>query len=126
MVVGIVSLPVALLFPVFVQSRAKARQAVCVSNLRQIGLAITLYSQDDDDLLPYGVDPDDKYIDAWKTAEGGKFRPMVTDLLLLPQLLQPYTTSKELWDCPSDAGFTDGDAYLYGLRLLSTLYETYV
>ena len=95
-VLGIVSLLAALLFPVFVQARAKARQSVCASNLHQIGLAVSLYSQDNDDLLPYGGDPDDKYTDAWKTAEGGKFWPTATQLPLLPELLIFYISNKDV------------------------------
>jgi hypothetical protein len=42
----------AILFPVFAQARAKAREASSVSNLRQLGLAAMLYAQDYDEHLP--------------------------------------------------------------------------
>jgi prepilin-type N-terminal cleavage/methylation domain-containing protein len=38
-VIAIIAVLAAILFPVFAQARAKARQAVCFSNLRQLGLA---------------------------------------------------------------------------------------
>lgn len=47
-VIAIIALLAAILFPVFAQARAKARQATCASNLRQIGLAIQMYQQDYD------------------------------------------------------------------------------
>ena len=42
----------AILFPVFAQSREKARQVSCLSNLKQQSLAVIMYSQDYDETLP--------------------------------------------------------------------------
>jgi prepilin-type N-terminal cleavage/methylation domain-containing protein len=44
--VSIISVLAAILFPVFGRAREKARQAMCASNLGQIGLALRLYAQD--------------------------------------------------------------------------------
>src|SRR5437764_1841545 len=51
-VIAIIAILAAILFPVFAQAREKARQAVCLSNMKQIGLATTLYAQDWDEVLP--------------------------------------------------------------------------
>jgi len=51
-VIAIISILAAILFPVFAQARAKARQASCLSNQRQIGLAMMQYAQDYDETLP--------------------------------------------------------------------------
>jgi len=40
-VVAIIALLAAILFPVFAKAREKARQSVCQSNLRQIGIALS-------------------------------------------------------------------------------------
>ena len=53
-VLAIISLLAAILFPVFAQARAKARQAACLSNLHQIGLALSLYQDDNDERLMPG------------------------------------------------------------------------
>ncbi len=53
-VIAIISLLGAILFPVFAQARAKARQAACLSNLHQIGLALALYQDDNDERLMPG------------------------------------------------------------------------
>lgn len=45
-VIAIIAILAAILFPVFAKAREKARQAVCVSNMKQIGMAIMMYSQD--------------------------------------------------------------------------------
>jgi prepilin-type N-terminal cleavage/methylation domain-containing protein len=48
-VIGIIGLLMALLFPVLSKSRERARQAKCIANLKQIGLALITYKQDCDD-----------------------------------------------------------------------------
>ena len=50
----IVLLGSAILFPVFSQARLKARQAMCLSNVKQLSTAMLLYAQDYDDQLPRG------------------------------------------------------------------------
>jgi prepilin-type N-terminal cleavage/methylation domain-containing protein/prepilin-type processing-associated H-X9-DG protein len=51
-VIAIIATLAAILFPVFAQARAKARQATCQSNLKQIGIALLMYAQDYDESLP--------------------------------------------------------------------------
>src|SRR5207253_430391 len=51
-VIAIIAILAAILFPVFAKAREKARQASCMSNLKQIGLALVLYSQDYDETHP--------------------------------------------------------------------------
>jgi prepilin-type N-terminal cleavage/methylation domain-containing protein/prepilin-type processing-associated H-X9-DG protein len=53
-VIAIIAILAAILFPVFAQAREKARQASCVSNLKQIGNALMMYVQDYDEQLPNG------------------------------------------------------------------------
>jgi len=53
-VIAIIAIIAAILFPVFAQAREKARQTACLSNTRQIGLAIAQYTQDYDETLPPG------------------------------------------------------------------------
>lgn len=51
-VIAIIALVAALLFPVFAQARGKTRQTTCVSNMRQLGTAIALYTSDYDEQFP--------------------------------------------------------------------------
>src|SRR2546423_3129552 len=51
-VIAIIAILAAILFPVFAQARAKARQAACLSNCKQIGLGIAMYTQDYDETMP--------------------------------------------------------------------------
>jgi len=57
-VIAIIAILAAILFPVFAQAREKARQITCVSNEKQIGLAMLQYVQDNDEYFcpaNYGV-----------------------------------------------------------------------
>ncbi len=47
-VIAVITILAAILYPVFAQAREKARQTSCVSNLRQIGLAVAMYVQDNE------------------------------------------------------------------------------
>ena len=51
-VIAIIAILAAILFPVFAQAREKARQTTCGSNLKQIGLAVTMYAGDNDEQFP--------------------------------------------------------------------------
>ena len=47
-VIAIIAILAAILFPVFAQARAKARQTVCMNNMKQIGTSMLMYNQDYD------------------------------------------------------------------------------
>lgn len=51
-VIAIIAILASILFPVFAQAREKARQAMCASNLKQIGTAFHMYAQDYDETFP--------------------------------------------------------------------------
>jgi prepilin-type N-terminal cleavage/methylation domain-containing protein/prepilin-type processing-associated H-X9-DG protein len=51
-VIAIIAILAAILFPVFAQAREKARQATCMSNLKQLSHAFLFYVQDYDEIFP--------------------------------------------------------------------------
>ena len=53
-VIAIIAILAAILFPVFAQAREKARQTACISNMKQAGTAVMMYSQDYDEQYPLG------------------------------------------------------------------------
>src|SRR5207245_5982502 len=53
-VIAIIAILAAILFPVFAQAREAARASTCTSNLKQFGLAINQYVQDNDGSYPAG------------------------------------------------------------------------
>ncbi len=106
-VIAVIALLAAVLFPVFLSVRAKGRQTACLSNLEQLGLAFSLYAHDNEDQFPYGGDANDIYSspNIWLTASHGEFAAAAATLKPLPVVLNPYIKNKDLWRCPSDMGF---------------------
>jgi prepilin-type N-terminal cleavage/methylation domain-containing protein len=53
-VIAIIAILAALLLPTLASAREKGRRTLCVSNLRQVGIAIRTYAGDSDGSIPYG------------------------------------------------------------------------
>src|ERR1700738_147445 len=51
-VIAIIAILAAILFPVFAQARERARMTSCLSNMRQMGLALDMYAQSYDEMMP--------------------------------------------------------------------------
>jgi prepilin-type N-terminal cleavage/methylation domain-containing protein/prepilin-type processing-associated H-X9-DG protein len=97
-VVAIIAILAAILFPVFAQAREKARQTSCLSNMKQMGLALDMYVQNYDETLPLYQDgvwdfgtPDS----ATRKRSDGPWR---TNYLWC---LQPYLKNQQIQACPS-------------------------
>ncbi len=58
-VIAIVAILAALLFPVFLQARERARQTTCTSNVKQLGMAFSLYMESWDDTYPWAINNSD-------------------------------------------------------------------
>jgi prepilin-type N-terminal cleavage/methylation domain-containing protein/prepilin-type processing-associated H-X9-DG protein len=107
-VIAIIAILAAILFPVFAQAKAAAKQSMCLSNIRQVGLASIMYSDDFDDTYP-AILPTQAPING-----GGSWtRPYDT-------MLQPYVKNDGIFGCPSDSptwpgydesAFWDGSYY---------------
>ncbi len=79
-VIAIIAILAAILFPVFAQAKSAAKRSVTISNLKQNALAVTMYANDSDDLVPL----------TWQRWAENMF---------IIQLLHPYTKSVDLaWD----------------------------
>jgi len=93
-VIAIIAILAAILFPVFARARAKAKQASCSSNVKQIMLAVRMYTQDYDGWLPIGT--------SYWYAPGGGGSGSRTDPNGWWELLDPYVKNLQLFVCPSD------------------------
>lgn len=108
-VIGIIAVLSAIAFPVFNSVRRRSYSTTCVSNLKQLGLAVNLYTQDYDGLFPRGGDPTDLHTDLWHDAADGTYEQQVDQMPPLTFVLRPYIKSSRLWRCPADTGFDIGD-----------------
>jgi prepilin-type N-terminal cleavage/methylation domain-containing protein len=102
-VIAIIAILAALLFPVFARAKAAAKKTACLSNLNQIGKAITMYMGDYDDVFPHALDASDKWApDIWDGSP--EFRARIPYMPLMSEVLQPYLRNKDVFHCPSDSG----------------------
>ena len=109
-VIAIVSILAAILFPVFAQAREKARQASCLSNERQLGVAARLYLDDNEGELfhhheGWVLDDGTQVNDLPATADGCVGGGFGNSQAEKPWVIffQPYLTSRQVAFCPSDA-----------------------
>lgn len=100
-VIAILGLLAAILFPVFARVRESARRASCQSNLKQIGLAISQYTQDYDEHYPVG----EQWIvgstlAACLAADGPVYKTSRTTAMWMTYI-EPYIKNTQVYYCPS-------------------------
>lgn len=99
-VIAIIAILAAILFPVFARARENARRSSCQSNLRQIGLGMLQYVQDNDERMPFVLvgqvinTPDTDY-------EG----------YIWQDAIYPYVKNEALFNCPSTVFGKAGSVY---------------
>ena len=111
-VIAIIAILAAILFPVFQSVRENARRTACLSNLKQLGLGITQYTQDSDELMPNITDggPGDGKLGGWIYYTGFTTAPLQYDVT--KGSIYSFIKSTGVYVCPDDvAGSTTGDSY---------------
>jgi prepilin-type N-terminal cleavage/methylation domain-containing protein/prepilin-type processing-associated H-X9-DG protein len=92
-VIAIIAILAAILFPGFAQAREKARAATCISNVKQIATASTMYVQDwDEQMVP-----------TYQYYAG--FSGNVNYLRWWYDMIMPYVKNWGVLQCPSGRGF---------------------
>lgn len=86
-VIAIIAILAAILFPVFARAREKAKQTSCLSNVKQLCLAIEMYTQDNDEIL----------CSSRQWSGGGA--PATT--LIWTASIKPYVKNQQVFVCPS-------------------------
>ncbi len=102
-VIAIIGILAAMVFPVFARARESARKVVCLSNVKNIALAIQMYMADNNDTLP----PDEhrqEVIGWFETAMGeedcgraGQANPYLRWAVVFDE----YIKNRDVWRCPS-------------------------
>ena len=87
-VIAIIAILAAILFPVFAKAREKARQTSCLSNVKQLGLAMMQYVQDYDECFP------GRYVTNVYPDYVAPYLPWYT-------VIAPYLKNGQILICPS-------------------------
>ena len=91
-VITFISVLAGLLFPVFAKSRSSARKTTAISNLKQLGAALSMYTADYDEHLPNRWPLWPGYKEFYWRVDGGD----------LPSLLNSYVRNSAVWFSPED------------------------
>ena len=93
-VIAIIAILASILLPVFAQAREKARGISCESNLKQLGTAVMMYTQDYDEKYPGTLGPNNTgyYQDVW--GSGGSYS--------WDTMIYPYIKNIGVFKCPDD------------------------
>jgi prepilin-type N-terminal cleavage/methylation domain-containing protein/prepilin-type processing-associated H-X9-DG protein len=101
-VIAIIAILAAILFPVFARAREKARQSSCLSNHKQIALAMLAYAQDYDEKLswcctgpPRSANQNLDQQPLWRPANVG------SNDIRYEGLAMPYIKNRQIYSCPS-------------------------
>ena len=99
-VIAIIAILAAILFPVFARAREKARQTSCLSNVKEIALAVVMYVSDYDERYPQ-----DYYLTGGANCDGKVFWPLVVDPYIKSGANNATWSggSTSIWKCPSMA-----------------------
>lgn len=99
-VITILAILAALLFPVFARAREKARQTSCLSNLKQLGLAIQMYVTDSDEAYPMMSSP-----------------PNFSPRLRWADYVLPYVKHPHVFACPSVPAMVKNKSFAYDTNI---------
>lgn len=91
-VIAIIAILAAILFPVFAAAKGAAKKTACMSNMKQIGLALQMYLNDDDDRVFFRA--------GWANSRSGNITSANTNRWW--NLLAPYVHNSDCFRCPTD------------------------
>jgi prepilin-type N-terminal cleavage/methylation domain-containing protein/prepilin-type processing-associated H-X9-DG protein len=116
-VIAIIGILAAMVFPVFARARESARKSVCLSNVKNITLAMQMYLADNNDTCP----PDEHrqevvdYLYLLNATKHGCNPPVMAywwnPYLKWQVLLDEYVKNREVWSCPSSK-FQSGATFI--------------
>lgn len=114
-IMGLIVLAAAILFPVFASARCKERKSVCLSNLREIALSMIMYMQDYHERFPLWTDNPNYMKDphAWQLTSQWYYK--IFYYVRNPDTYRcPSTSRKRTWYLTQDNWMPQGSFLSYG------------
>jgi prepilin-type N-terminal cleavage/methylation domain-containing protein/prepilin-type processing-associated H-X9-DG protein len=108
-VIAIIAILAAILFPVFAQAREKARGASCLSNCKQIGTAMIMYTQDYDEEFPHFTQLCSRIPNPLKPNDPN--HPLGVREMWQAAVF-PYIKNWQVYSCPSDTNAIPNDPFV--------------
>jgi prepilin-type N-terminal cleavage/methylation domain-containing protein len=105
-VIAIIAILAAVIFPVFGRAKDAAKRVSCLSNMRQVGVALMMYTSETDDRMP----------DRRDLKQSLGYRPWTSWPPSDPRtgwaavVLEPFAREKDIWSCPAIVGAPVGEA----------------
>jgi prepilin-type N-terminal cleavage/methylation domain-containing protein/prepilin-type processing-associated H-X9-DG protein len=96
-VISIIAILAAMLFPVFARARESARKIQCLSNVKNIAMAIQIYLTDYDRFPPKEHRPE---VTSYFSGCSG-YETMANPYLRWPVILDEYVKNRDVYRCPS-------------------------
>jgi prepilin-type N-terminal cleavage/methylation domain-containing protein len=124
-VIAIIGILAAMVFPVFARARESARKAVCLSNVKNIALAVQMYLADNNDCFPpqeyrkevidyFNLKPGGRTSDSYNGNAWGNCG-VIRDgqpYIRWPVVMDEYVKNRDVWRCPS-AKMQNGACFIY-------------
>ena len=103
-VIAIIAILAAMLFPVFARARESARKIQCLSNVKNIAMAVQIYLSDYDRFPPklHDAEPRAYFVDACGCDSGADcWGTQLNPYLRWPVIFDEYVKNRDVWRCPS-------------------------
>jgi prepilin-type N-terminal cleavage/methylation domain-containing protein/prepilin-type processing-associated H-X9-DG protein len=116
-VIAIIAILAAILFPIYARAKQKAQQTMCLSNIKQLGIAMISYASDWDGAFPYcGGTKSGKPLDWWNASWVKTYNSF--DIHVDEGGLWQYVRDRKVFTCPLDIRRRRSDGSFFPLSYI--------